>query len=131
MPSWRNMDVNIRQYSCSWSTARGHRPPRLSIACADPPPMMPVAPTSSSITNMMRLRPMRTLVAERPAAPPMAPALHPERIWPRVTTLAREPRALCSLTHSGQRKPTGAGIMQSWQIGRPQLEHETPVSRSG
>ena len=74
---------------------------------------------------------MRTLVAERPAG-----AAHRrrrssrERIWPRVTTLAREPRALCSLTHSGQRKPTGAGIMHSWQIGRPQLEHETPVSRS-
>ncbi len=72
-----------------------------------------------------------TLVAERPAGAPMAPALQRERIWPRVTTLAREPPAFCSLTHSGQRKPTGAGIMHSWQIGRPQLEHETPVSRSG
>ena len=73
----------------------------------------------------------RTLVAEMPVGPPRAPALQPERICPRVTTLAREPRAFCSLTHSGQRKPTGAGIMHSWQIGRPQLEQETPVSRSG
>ena len=33
--------------------------------------------------------------------------------------------------HSGQRIPTGVGVMQSGQIGRPQDEQETPVSRSG
>jgi hypothetical protein len=33
--------------------------------------------------------------------------------------------------HSGQRIPTGVGVMQSGQIGRPQLEHATPVSRPG
>jgi hypothetical protein len=33
--------------------------------------------------------------------------------------------------HSGQRIPTEVGVMQSGQIGRPQLEHETPVSREG
>ena len=33
------------------------------------------------------------------------------------------------LAHSGQRMPTGVGVMQSGQMGRPQLEHETPVSR--
>jgi hypothetical protein len=27
--------------------------------------------------------------------------------------------------------PTDVGVMQSGQIGRPQLEHETPVSREG
>ena len=80
---------------------------------------------------MTTLSATSTLVAEPPRQPPTAPALQRERIWPRVTTLARDPRALCSLTHSGQRKPTGAGIMHSWQIGRPQLEHDTPVSRSG
>jgi hypothetical protein len=32
---------------------------------------------------------------------------------------------------SGQRIPTGVEVMQSGQIGRPQLEHETPVGRSG
>ena len=31
--------------------------------------------------------------------------------------------------HSGQRMPTGVGVMQSGQIGRPQFEQETPVSR--
>jgi len=33
--------------------------------------------------------------------------------------------------HSGQRMPTGVVVMQSGQIGRPQLEQETPVSREG
>jgi hypothetical protein len=32
---------------------------------------------------------------------------------------------------SGQRMPTGVAVMQSGQIGFPQFEHETPVSRSG
>jgi hypothetical protein len=33
--------------------------------------------------------------------------------------------------HSGQRIPTGVGVMHSGQIGRPQEEQETPVSRFG
>ena len=33
--------------------------------------------------------------------------------------------------HSGQRIPTAVGVMQSGQIGRPQEEHATPVSREG
>ena len=33
--------------------------------------------------------------------------------------------------HSGQRIPTGVAVMQSGQIGLPQFEQETPVSRSG
>jgi hypothetical protein len=33
--------------------------------------------------------------------------------------------------HSGQRMPTGVVVMQSGQIGRPQEEQETPVSREG
>ena len=35
------------------------------------------------------------------------------------------------LEHSGQRMPTGVGVMQSGQIGRPQEEQETAVSRDG
>ena len=35
------------------------------------------------------------------------------------------------LAHSGQRMPTDVGVMQSGQIGRPQFEQETPVSRFG
>jgi len=33
--------------------------------------------------------------------------------------------------HSGQRMPTDVGVMHAGQMGRPQLEHETPVSRLG
>ena len=46
---------------------------------------------------------------------------------------ARETRCtrVRSREHSGQRMPTGVGVMQSGQIGRPQEEHETPVSRVG
>src|SRR3954471_18233716 len=33
--------------------------------------------------------------------------------------------------HSGQRMPTGVGVMQSGQIGRPHDEQETPVGRVG
>jgi hypothetical protein len=33
--------------------------------------------------------------------------------------------------HSGQRMPTDVGVMHAGQMGRPQLEHETPVSRPG
>ena len=36
-----------------------------------------------------------------------------------------------SREHSGQRIPTGVGVMQSGQMGRPHDEHETPVSREG
>jgi hypothetical protein len=36
-----------------------------------------------------------------------------------------------SREHSGHRIPTGVGVMQSGQIGRPHDEHETPVSRFG
>ena len=32
---------------------------------------------------------------------------------------------------AGQRMPTGVGVMQSGQIGRPQFEHDTPVTRFG
>jgi hypothetical protein len=42
-----------------------------------------------------------------------------------VRTLVR------SREHSGHRIPTEVGVMQSGQIGRPQEEHETPVSREG
>ena len=42
-----------------------------------------------------------------------------------VLTLVR------SREHSGQRMPTEVGVMQSGQMGRPQEEHETPVSRDG
>jgi len=42
----------------------------------------------------------------------------------------RTTRVRC-FEHSGQRMPTVVGVMQSGQIGRPQFEQETPVSRVG
>jgi hypothetical protein len=36
-----------------------------------------------------------------------------------------------SLAHSGQRMPTEVVVMHSGQIGRPQFEQATPVSRLG
>jgi hypothetical protein len=42
-----------------------------------------------------------------------------------VRTLVR------SRAHSGQRIPTGVGVMQSGQIGLPHDEQDTPVSRFG
>ena len=59
------------------------------------------------------------------------------KISARVTSTppARTSRIVRTLVrwreHSGQRMPTGVGVMQSGQIGRPQDEHETPVSRVG
>jgi hypothetical protein len=43
-----------------------------------------------------------------------------------VRTFVRPCRA-----HSGQRMPTDVEVMQSGQIGRPQFEQLTPVSRLG
>ena len=50
--------------------------------------------------------------------------------WPGGPVGLRTTLVRCRM-HSGQRIPTGVGVMQSGQIGRPQEEQETPVSRSG
>ena len=62
------------------------------------------------------------------AKPPAnaAPIARAARSGRRRTTADRGSRA-----HSGHLKPTGVSTMQSGQIGRPQLEHETRVSRPG
>jgi hypothetical protein len=44
---------------------------------------------------------------------------------------ARRTTRVLSREHSGQRIPTDVGVMQSGQMGRPQFEQETAVSRSG
>jgi hypothetical protein len=52
-----------------------------------------------------------------------------------VTIFERAERVVLTfvfwLAHSGQRMPTDVGVMQSGQIGLPQDEHDTPVSREG
>jgi hypothetical protein len=47
------------------------------------------------------------------------------RMLRSVWTFVRRP------AQSGQRMPTGVAVMQSGQIGLPQFEQETPVSRDG
>jgi hypothetical protein len=46
-------------------------------------------------------------------------------------TIAAVRTLVFCLEQTGQRMPTEVGVMQSEQIGRPQLEQETPVSRDG
>jgi hypothetical protein len=45
--------------------------------------------------------------------------------------LATERTLVFWFAHSGQRIPTEVDVMQSGQIGRPQFEQDTPVSRPG
>ena len=76
----------------------------------------PVPPRISK-TNATTLIPIRIIVAcAAPDIPPLKAGL-------RICVF--------SPAHSGQRIPTEVGVMQSGQIGRPQREQETPVSRSG
>jgi hypothetical protein len=79
-----------------------------------PPPPPSGAPVAVSIRNTATLIAISACVTTG--------ADRGERI---VFTFVR------SRAHSGQRIPTGVGVMQSGQIGRPQEEHETPVSREG
>jgi hypothetical protein len=52
--------------------------------------------------------------------------------WPRRPGVERILRTFVVWrAHSGQRMPTGEFVMQSGQIGRPQFEQATPVSRPG
>ena len=81
----------------------------------DPPPPPPSgAPAAVSIRNATTLSAISACVATG--------ALGTDGI--RLTFVR-------SREHSGQRIPTGVGVMQSGQIGRPHEEHETPVSREG
>ena len=79
-----------------------------------PPPIVP--PVAISPTKAATQIAMIAYVAgasERPAAP----------IGLRTSVFWR--------AHSGHRMPTGVEVMQSGQIGRPQFEQETFVSRDG
>ena len=50
---------------------------------------------------------------------------------PAAATVGPVTTLVFSREHSGHLIPTGVGVMQSGQIGRPQLEQETPVSTPG
>ncbi len=60
--------------------------------------------------------------------------LIPIRMYVAIGSTAIE-RSVCTCVRcfeqSGQRMPTGVGVMQSGQMGLPQFEQETPVSRPG
>src|SRR3954465_13027801 len=86
----------------SWKTAEGPFPPVIH----DPP-----APAATNISTLIAIS---TYVAVGSA-----------RMLRSVWTLWRRP------AQSGQRMPPGVAVMQSGQIGLPQLEQETPVWRDG
>jgi hypothetical protein len=71
-------------------------------------------PVATSVMNAITLIAINISVARAPIPTDLS-----------VLTFVR------SLAHSGQRMPTGVGVMQSGQMGRPHEEHETPVSREG
>ena len=90
-----------------------YRTPWFQIVPPPPPPSG--APAAVSARNTITLIAISTWVARGTAGRDLMPCV----------TLVR------SREHSGQRIPTGVGVMQSGQIGRPHDEHETPVSREG
>ena len=78
-------------------------------------------PVASSSRKTPTLIPISVLVTT--PAPPVVES-------PRIPLDIRA--TPCGLPEcSGQRWPTGAGVMHSVQIGRPHSEHEMYVSRSG
>ena len=106
-------------------TSRYHSPSATALPCSakslttEPLVVLrPPLPPAISARKASALRPIRTKVAGAAAKP------EPPATGPLVT------RVRCR-EHSGQRMPTGVGVMHAGQIGRPQEEQETPVSRSG
>jgi hypothetical protein len=112
--AWRKALVSSRYHSPS--ATDGPKRPNSGIS-DDVMVPRPPAPVAISAKNAATLSAIRIRVAGALAASDASPT-------PRVT------RVRCR-AHSGQRMPTGVGVMQSGQIGRPQLEQETPVSRFG
>ena len=81
-----------------------------------PPPLNESWPLARNATTFTAMIAMVTTTESVPA---------------RARTVAAVRTFVFSPAHSGQRMPTGVGVMQDGQIGRPQLEQETFVSRSG
>src|SRR5881394_4403678 len=114
MLAWRKPLVSNRYHS-PLATDGPKRPNSgISEEVMVPTPPEPVAITAK---NTATLSAIRMNVAGARANNEASPT-------PRTT------RVRCC-EHSGQRIPTGVGVMQSGQIGRPQLEQETAVSRFG
>ncbi len=113
IPACRKAAVTIR-YGSPSATPAANNPPSATIL--PPPETAFVPPPTASTTKAATQRPIRVKVAGA-SEPPGRPT--------ELRTCVRW-RA-----HSGQRMPTGVVVMQSVQIGRPQFEQETFVSRSG
>ena len=94
--------------------------PRRPASWITDPPLLncPAPPPASSIRKTITLIAIRAIVAG------ILPAVGLKAPWPTRTLV------VCR-AHSGQRMPTEVEVMHSGQIGRPQFEQETPVSRSG
>ncbi len=110
-PACRKPLVTSRQYSPPGSMAGPKRP---SLANSCDPPFEP-------IPNCPEPRNSTTLTAMSATVTVVTTVFIERTVW----TFVR------SLEHSGQRMPTGVEVMHSVQIGRPQFEHETAVSRLG
>src|SRR5665647_2760491 len=96
-PECRNIAENMRQYSWLMRTNGEYSAPRRTMASFEPPPISDVALVRSSSTNTSTFAPTRTFVTDQPAVAATPEAPQRERIWPRVTTLAREPWTFCLL----------------------------------
>ena len=75
--------------------------------CSKPPLPLAISARKASTLSAIRMKVAGALAEQARRSPTP------------LTTLVRWP------AHSGQRIPTGVGVMQSGQIGRPQEEQET------
>src|SRR5215213_8877483 len=113
-PECRKPDVTRRQYSLPRSIAGPQRAKSLNTCEPPLPPPVSTEPPIPDPRNISTLIAMSTYVAVGSAC------------------MERSECTFCLRpAQSGQRMPTGVGVMQSGQIGLPQLEHETPVWREG
>ncbi len=114
MPACSTMTVSSRQYCPSWAIAGPFSAPSRHSALADgssrpaAPPLSIASTTSMTVLSASSV----SVTTGRPRSPARR-------------TLVR------SLASSGQNCPTAAGTAHSPQIGRPQREQRSPVSRSG
>ena len=117
------LNARCRRFACRKPavTIRHHSPSATGVPASAPwtytsPPPRPIglAPVASIARNAMTLIAISAYVS-----------------CGSVRSVATVRTFVFWREHSGQRMPTGVGVMQSGQIGRPQDEHDTPVSRSG
>ena len=102
----------------------------------DQPPVLAVSSiagpfSAKSLTSRLLAEPANPidpLARNATAQTMMIPHGHP-RVAASSSACCGPSCAACA--HSGQRMPTGVGVMQSGQIGRPHDEQETPVTRLG